>query len=783
MAFWRYRLYASSFRGECMLIYEHDGFLEVEAQEIKQLCRSIGAVTFGDAERDPFELHAVLCASLDNAEPRCRVAFYAKSLKRALVFAVKSSEPQASWQHGQEVLAQLGFQLDDVNLKLSPAMLDVVLRDVPGMANPAEALKQRQEKNQLLADLQKALDAGADSAQGKKAALKLSAEKRLGVRAQELRQLLETLLVPAEAAAADLKALASQVSDLNARLETAEALAKAERSRRELSESITAAAEKRIQELEEVLVDVETKSAQLVKEKRKVVKLQGQVKELSGELAAAEKAMAKERATQEQTLAEVKAAQERTAGLEVNLLEAEKAQAEALAQLAAEQTTKADLEQNLAEAEVRTATLRQELVQVTEKAVLNERALAQSAEVETQLAETQRDLQAALQRNQRLEEDLASAGEQSQELTAKLRQAEQATLAKTREEEQASTLAEQYEGVASELAELREEHARECKLRKHLEKSAAADEKRIKTLQDALARAEEVSAARAVDGELSKEQVRQIGALRAEVQEQQQRVMQEKKSREEAETALREAHELIDSLEKMLRKTDQAGDGGFSVAPLPAQDNLKVLELEEKLKSVGAQLEEARTRQETLAMALATAERQVAEQKEPLPQRQEERKARRIPEPVVVAESVAAPRAKSTKPLPHELRPAPKKGALFHPDWDLQGLPCQSSQQVYKAWETAFNVQISLEGYPSQYCMAFLVVLCLEKQKRLYMLYRLKQAKHTLVCVPTKTPEDEAALQKTIKEGLNYLKMSGFEMAEMAVENIDSTLGSYFLED
>jgi len=78
--------------------------------------------------------------------------------------------------------------------------------------------------------------------------------------------------------------------------------------------------------------------------------------------------------------------------------------------------------------------------------------------------------------------------------------------------------------------------------------------------------------------------------------------------------------------------------------------------------------------------------------------------------------------------------------------------------------------------------MAFLVVLSLKKQERLFMLFRLRQNKHTLVCVPVKAPEDEAALQKTIAEGLNFLKLSGFEMAEMAVENVDSTLGSYFAE-
>ena len=79
--------------------------------------------------------------------------------------------------------------------------------------------------------------------------------------------------------------------------------------------------------------------------------------------------------------------------------------------------------------------------------------------------------------------------------------------------------------------------------------------------------------------------------------------------------------------------------------------------------------------------------------------------------------------------------------------------------------------------------MAFLVVLRQKKQKSIYMLYRLKLNKHTLVCVPSKTPKDEASLKKTIKEGLNFLKMSGFDMEEMSIENIDTTLKSYFLED
>ncbi|MDH3999301.1 MAG: hypothetical protein OET90_10740, partial [Desulfuromonadales bacterium] len=158
--------------------------------------------------------------------------------------------------------------------------------------------------------------------------------------------------------------------------------------------------------------------------------------------------------------------------------------------------------------------------------------------------------------------------------------------------------------------------------------------------------------------------------------------------------------------------------------------------------------------------------------------------------PVATAE-VAAPTEAPTeaptpapakkKALPHELRPAPKKGALFHPDWDLTGLPCKSSGQVIKVWETVYNVQISLEGYAAQYCMAFLVLLQCGKKKNLYLLYRLKQDKHTLVCVPAQPPKDEKALKNKVEEVMSFLRMSGFEMEELSKEHIDGALGSYFI--
>jgi hypothetical protein len=132
------------------------------------------------------------------------------------------------------------------------------------------------------------------------------------------------------------------------------------------------------------------------------------------------------------------------------------------------------------------------------------------------------------------------------------------------------------------------------------------------------------------------------------------------------------------------------------------------------------------------------------------------------------------------KPLPHQLRPAPPKGALFRPDWDMHGLPCRSADQVVQSWESVYNVQLSLEGYPSQYCAAFLVLVEQAGRRQLYLLFNLKQSRHLLVCIPGQPPADEAALLKLIDEAKRYLKKSGFEIEKIAAADVPDTLGGYF---
>ncbi|MDT8443231.1 MAG: hypothetical protein RQ722_02970 [Desulfuromonadales bacterium] len=705
-----------------MLIYESEGFLEVESKHIKQLCRSTVSIPFGDIEREVYAVHASLCDHIDKSGQHCRVAFYTKSLKRSLVFTVKGPEKQSPWQHGQEILAQLGFQLEDVDLKLSPAMLEVVLRNVPGLLSPDEAHKERNNKKQLLAELQESCDTAPGSTQGQKAALKLSAEMRLRGYAEELRLLLERSL-----ANADIEVLANQVKILTSSLEAVQTLADAENKQRLMSESITSAAEKRIQELEKLLVDVETKSSDTLKQKRKIEQLQRRIKKLDETLASAEAEATKKSEKQEQLVAEARVSREHVAALEKQLEE-----------------SKVSLENTQAELVVVQQTLKESLVT-----------------------------------NSALRKTLATEIEQNAGLRFKLRETED--LIKIRDEEQVATLREQRVQFARELKDLRAEYDQECSIRKRLEKKTVEDGQRIDGLEDALVKATEKASELSVgEKEFSSVARGEIESLKIKLQEQQQRVNEERKSREDLESAIDEAHKFIDSLEKKVRESESTAKEQLSREVSGRDESQKICELELRLKMAESQLEQERVEQQRLLRAIAVAENKIAEQKERLVRGQAglvEKESL-----AVVAEASARMQTKSAKPLPHELRPEPKKGVYFRPDWDLGGLPCRSSEQVFEAWESVFNVQTSLEGYPSQYCMAFLVVLRLEKQKKLYLLYRLKQSKHTLVCVPAKTPKDEPSFKKATNEGLDFLRRSGFDMEAMSTEDIDSSLRTYFGE-
>lgn len=195
-------------------------------------------------------------------------------------------------------------------------------------------------------------------------------------------------------------------------------------------------------------------------------------------------------------------------------------------------------------------------------------------------------------------------------------------------------------------------------------------------------------------------------------------------------------------------------------------------ELAGQLSGTTAQLAEERLANQRLERAYAEADQRCAALAAEL------RKSAAEATPIATGSAGTAPSA--AKPLPHQVRPAPRKGALFHPDWEMSGLPCRSADQVVQAWESVYNVQLSLEGYPSQYCAAFLVVIEAAGRRQLYLLFSLKKSRHLLVCIPGQPPDDEAALLKLLDEAQKYLKQSGFELEEIAAAEVPDTLGGYF---
>ncbi|MCM2264732.1 MAG: hypothetical protein NDI73_06005 [Desulfuromonadales bacterium] len=367
--------------------------------------------------------------------------------------------------------------------------------------------------------------------------------------------------------------------------------------------------------------------------------------------------------------------------------------------------------------------------------------------------------------------ELETAEKRIESLVQKLKEARQE--AADARDEVRKELQQQLETLEKAAANARDEFEQERSIRKRLEKGAATDERRLNELEKALAEGKPGGDSSGTGKDAGGAE---FAKLQAALNEALAAIKEERQAKVGLEDELGEAHKLIEALEKALKDSREHSRG--SGREVTEEDGRRVQALAEKLASAEAQLEEERCEGRKYAKACADAEKRLAELEQALSAGSETRG-----QPGLYGGGTAAASKLSTeKPLPHELRPSPKPGTLFRPDWELAALPCKSADQVLQAWGSAFNVQLSLEGYPAQYCTAFLVVLKQGKQKQLYMVFNLKSNKHVLVCVPSKPPGDEAALNKLIGEGQKYLQMSGFELEKIPQVDMTRVLEGYFLQ-
>ena len=136
-------------------------------------------------------------------------------------------------------------------------------------------------------------------------------------------------------------------------------------------------------------------------------------------------------------------------------------------------------------------------------------------------------------------------------------------------------------------------------------------------------------------------------------------LQQEQTARKHAESELKQAKAAIHDLEQIVHKLKSADD---------RQANG---EATHEIRELQAQLEREQFESNKLSNALDLAIKKTLA----LEAKLHVSDYQPAPQPVKVHAEPPPPR----KLLPHETRPAPKPGALFHPVWDLNGLPCRNN--------------------------------------------------------------------------------------------------------
>jgi hypothetical protein len=748
------------------LIYQSADCLVVDDNAVCELFRSTNAVEVEDTNHKLFQLEAVLCVHTKEDKPLGHMAFSCRALKRSLVYALDEKDTKTLLETGRKLLEEAGYQLERVNLNLSPAMREVVLRNIAGILPAHLAFKKQQDKEHW----HQLADTSPESAEGKKAKRMLSAEQRLDSQALALRTGLEGLFGAKGQSTEDGPNSPDDHGDLPENLDQTIALLNDERRRRIETEAILEAAEKRIQELEKLNLDVDAVTADTRKSKQRQIELAGRFESLQKELTE-QHALLEKQATEETRLsADLHKALEQVKSLEAELSKEQQKQPET-------KDSNARIEQ-----------IRLENVSLKEKLDDLKRELAHESQTKqavsaelTGLHQRCESWQAKAGKSDDLAKEAQSAKEQ---LTLELEQTQNrcrdlekslscanqsfAELQGVKEEKE--SLQSQLLLLEEELGQLRIELKAEQKQRSTYERESQERGRQLESLKKQVA-------------ELAAENETFISEKQVECEQRENNLKsvqgqldEEVALRERLEVELQNAERHVIELETTLH--DCQKDLEVAAHDASAAYDQRIESLNARICSMEVQLEQEMMEHKKTAAAHAQAEKTTSAVQDELDLLRQELKAQ-------TDDGERKPQAKSKekqpKPLPHEIRPAPPKGALFPPDWDLSGLPCESANQVDGVWESTFNVQLSLEGYPSQYCSAFLVVLKNDDENQLYLVFRLTKNKHTLICRPASAPRNEQEFKKTLQDGLNYLKLSGFDLQKVEKKNIAAVLKGHCL--
>lgn len=762
-----------------MVVFENSIGIEALEPEVVELYRCASAVSLTVEGRPGPDAQAVACAIRRDGRFLVYVGLYVKSLKRTLVYAVDpvpGGRPEfvEALQKARDFAQAMGFQMEPVGLRFSSAMREVILRQIPVLFPPMEAQKmlldrtaEIEELERLAAELDEEESPDADpgviltpdqlteqqhaketrATAAKNAARKLAIEKRLDEQAEALRQsvghYLEEINAP-EAAIAD----STEREELRGQLATAQARA--------------ADLQASLQTLEKQL-----RAGQMEREK------------LAREKAAADQQMAELQQGMQQAKqqANAAAAAEKSRQELESLLQREKEKRAALQQekQTAEQTIDA-LEKKLGQARQETEAAARQQKEVTAAGDKQLKGL------QKQLQQAREELEASQAEGQHLQELKAAAETRAAELTQTLQEAGKAA---TTKEVATATGQEKIVELEKALRLAKAEAETERQQRQTVEKARRQDEARLKELERALQQAKSatpvtIEVATADSGHQAEvaalaeevaERTKEVAELTKEVAERTKEVAElveaaeaERKARRQLEKSGQQYEARLAELQEALRQAT-TGEG---VAEASSADPEEVTALRESLRQSEERVEFLRHEVERFAAAKAIAEQRLADSR-PVTGQAEVAAVAKPPERKNTGLGALILAKADSGPPPHVLRRPPPPGAFFHVDWDRTSVPCPTVGDLCEVHQSIGMAQLSMEGYPNQYCSAFIVVVKAGDQKHLFMPFRLCTSNRVLVYVPAEQPANPASLTKALKEASRFLQVVGMETERVSL--------------
>lgn len=728
------------------LVEESWLYIEAVEAEVESIHRSHESSELPFDGVPTLSVQAFICGVRKEEEYQVFVALHSKSCKRNLIYSVAVEQKgkngyDAALKGALEMCHGMGFTMEGVNLKCSTAMREVIIRNIPVLLTPAAARKAIAQKAEELAELERLSmqpeenEATEEAAGGLSPARRAARERTRQERLEEMKTAARRLAaetIADERAAATRKAverlLAARFEVVGSK--TASALVPSMAKEPAWRQHLPAVdAEAPVTEAVKPAVTAEQNRGETLEMQR----LARELERLVVEKAAVELRVAELSATAQKAAEE--ADRERA---ERERLEMAKATAELRAQELAAATRQAELraeteraERERLNAEKTAAELRAvELAEAAREAEL--RALALQEEQQRQTALQVERVQT--ERDQLLAEK-AAAEQRAAAMVEAVREAEQRVEVERGEREQllaAKAAAEQRVSELSEAVRLIESQATASRSEKELLALAQADRER--------AERERLTADKLAAEKRAAELAEAV--RRAERQSAMERAERERLNAEKTAAEQRAAE-----LAKAARRS---------------------AELSEIARQAALRAESERRERERLEAEKARVERRLQMQSEVVREGESmpaEKGRRREPLPSMgglFASGGKVPEA----PLPSSPKPTARpsvSGAFFQVDPELAEIAYDSADDVLEVQQSISMTQLSLEGLPNQYCMAYIIVLQKKLVRQVHVAFRLTSSDRVLVYSPASPPQDEKAYARAMQEASRFLRVTGIE--------------------